>query len=193
MDRAKRLDNDDPNEIKHEEDTRNMETPNDLFIGDQEETGEDHDQDDGEAIDDLSERISAILDGAGEEYDPGKEPLPDVPAYRPAFRRVETLGEMLFEQAACVFERSEYSDEFTQRLLRSIEDLKTPHYRDAKVLAFYGDSGVGMLIVPPINYVLPAHLTPGKSSLINSILDSPCLSPKVRCFVTPLRLTLTTE
>ena len=146
MSKAERHDDNKVPGIKDEPNASGIKSLKDVTQEDLAEDDEEPEQDDEEAVDDLQAKIDAIQKCIGEVYDPDIEPLPDVPAYRPAFRRVEALCEMVFEQASVVLEQSSFSDEYTRRLLHSIKDLQTPQYPEAKKIAFQGDSGVGMFM-----------------------------------------------
>ena len=132
--------------IKHEPNLSETKDSKDHAEADLGEDEEEFGQEDEEVIDDLQAKIEAIQGGIGETYNPRSEPWPDLPAYRKSFRKTESLCQMVFNQAALVLENSEYSDDFTRRLLQSIKDSQTFHCPEAKKIAFLGDSGVGTFV-----------------------------------------------
>lgn len=165
MEGATQPDNGIHSTVKEQVDADENAVPENHPGDDQEDNDEKADQIDAEDTDDLLERIDEILDGAGEPYDTNTEHLPNVPAYRKEFRNVDRKAEDLFDQAVSIFENAEYKDEFTQRLLKSLEEVKILQFPEPKVLAFFGDSGVGMLVILQSNETLPAHLNQAKAPL----------------------------
>ena len=91
----------------------------------------------------FQESFDAVLEGMGLPYNPDNELLPDLPAYRPSFRKVESSCAQVFEEAATLIEESDYSDDCTKQLHESIMEKKNLQYPEAKKIAFFGASGVG--------------------------------------------------
>ena len=112
----------------------------------------DDDFDDGE---EFREKVNAIKDAADTPYNSMNEALPKLPVYHPAFLRAEQICTELVEGAFIILKNAEYKDTRVLQLLQKASMSRTLEYPEPKLVGLIGDSGVG------------------KSSLINSLLDTP--------------------
>ena len=101
------------------------------------------------------DRVNAIKDGADTQYNPMSEKLPKLPVYHPSFLKAERYCIELMEGAALVLKNAEYKDTRILQLLEKSLNSTKLQYPRPRVVGLIGDSGVG------------------KSSLINSLLDTP--------------------
>lgn len=121
----------------------------------QNEESIDNSGDDFDSDEEFQDRVDAIKDGEDKKYNPTSESLPKLPAYHPSFIKAEKYCSELMEDAALVLKNAEYRDTRTLQLLEKALNSRSLEYPRPRTVGLIGDSGVG------------------KSSLINSILDTP--------------------
>ncbi len=115
--------------------------------------------DDGTGVEDeFKDEVEAIIQGFGIPYDPSNENTPNLPAYHPSFLKVEQFCAQLLEDAAQLLKTSEYKDAKLLDLQEQAVAKQTTSCPKPRRIGMVGDSGVG------------------KSSLINSLLDTPELA-----------------
>ena len=119
------------------------------------EASSDNNEDDFDGGEEFRDRINAIKDGADTKYNPMSEPLPKLPAYHPSFLKAVKYCSELMEGAALVLKNAEYKDTRILQLLEKASNSTKFEYPKPRIVGLIGDSGVG------------------KSSLINSLLDTP--------------------
>ena len=106
-------------------------------------------------VEEFRERVNVIKDAVDTPYNPMNEILPKLPVYHPAFLRAVQICTKLVEDAVVILKNAEYKDTRVLQLLRKAANSKTLKYPRPRMVGLIGDSGVG------------------KSSLINSLLDTP--------------------
>lgn len=122
----------------------------------QDYTSTDNEDDDNfNAGEEFRDRVEAIKEGAETQYNPMSEALPKLPAYHPSFVKAERYCSELMEDAALVLKNAEYKDTRISQLLEKAIRGQSLEYPKPRLVGLIGDSGVG------------------KSSLINSLLDTP--------------------
>ena len=145
--------------------------------GEEEDSEEDSEGDSDEQ--DLGEQIQEIIDGFDIPYDSSAEKLPSLPAFHPDFTQAELEYVEIVKKALNVVQNAKYQDEETVRLAQqglSIKDIKYPL---GTRIALIGNSGVGKQFSG--RYSAGNKLTfLGKSSVINSLFDTPKLASEVR-------------
>ena len=115
----------------------------------------DDEDDDDDAGEEFRARVDAIKDGADTEYNPLSEALPKLPMYHPSFLKAEKYCSELMQDAALLLKGAEYKDIRISQLLDKAANSQKLEYPKPRIVGLIGDSGVG------------------KSSLINSLLDTP--------------------
>lgn len=121
----------------------------------QDEMATDNSDDEFDAGEEFRERVNAIKNGADTGYNPMSEGLPNLPVYHPSFIKAERYCSELMEDAALVLKNAEYKDTRILQLLEKASSSQNLEYPKPRIVGLMGDSGVG------------------KSSLINSLLDTP--------------------
>lgn len=121
----------------------------------QDEMATDNSDDEFDAGEEFRDRVNAIKNGADTMYNPMSEALPKLPAYHPSFIKAERYCSELMEDAALVLKNAEYKDTRILQLLEKASSNQSLEYPKPRIVGLMGDSGVG------------------KSSLINSLLDTP--------------------
>lgn len=121
----------------------------------QNEACTDNSDDDFDFVEEFRDRVEAIKDGADTNYNPMSESLPKLPAYHPSFVKAERYCSELMEDATLVLKNADYRDTRVLQLLEKASNGQNLEYPKPRKVGLMGDSGVG------------------KSSLINSLLDTP--------------------
>ena len=147
--------------------------PSDLLNEDDEE---DHygSEDDAVIEEDFNERVHAIIEGFDTPYNPTNEALLALPTYHPSFAKVRGVCDGIVALAAELLQDPEFNDEQIREQLKSAQSFKYPPPRRIGIV---GEPGAGNL--EQLKYLSAANSRKGKSSLINSILDTPELALEV--------------
>ena len=125
----------------------------------------------------LQAEVGTIIAGIGRPYSAAKE-TPSLAAFHPSFQMVERICSEILGGAVWILQKSPYQHPETTKLLGSMLEHQTIAYPKAKRIGLMGDSGVGkMLYTPQRMQSDEQHI--GKSSLINSLLDTPGLAFQV--------------
>ena len=130
--------------------------------------------------DEFKDKLESICQGLEKAYSGNNEKLPNLPAYHPSFANVERICDEIYAGAAEMLRDSSYQDKSTESLLAKIRKHRSIVYPPAKRIGFLGDSGVGesWWLCTGLRHI---DSRKGKSSLINSILDTPGLAAQVGC------------
>ena len=152
-----------------------------------EESGSDDDDseielsdDDIGAHDEFKESMDVVHRGFNNPYDPSTEEIPNLPAYHPAFFNVEKLCQRLLGDAARMLKSSEYQDAKTRDLYEQAVGKQTITPPKPRRIGLVGDSGVGKdAFIVRTEQLRLIECMIGKSSLINSLLDTPQLAFQV--------------
>ena len=130
--------------------------------------------------DEFKDKLESISQGLEKAYSGNNEKLPNLPAYHPSFANVERTCDEIYAGAAEMLRDSDYQDKSTESLLAKIRKHRSIVYPPAKRIGFLGDSGVGesWRLCTSLRHI---DSRKGKSSLINSILDTPGLAAQVGC------------
>lgn len=135
--------------------------------------------DDVGILEEFKEKVDAVIKGFCNPYDPSTEAAPKFPAYHPSFSKVEKYCGELLTDAAELLKKSDYQDSRLLELGKHAELHQTLRFPRQRIIGLVGDSGVGRLPrIVSLSEITDYSL--GKSSLINSILDSPEIAPQVR-------------
>ena len=142
------------------------------------ETDIDLSDDDGEFLDEFKDKVNAVLQGFGTPYDPSNEATPMLPAYHPSFIKAEKLCVQLLDDLAQMLKSTDYKDAKLIDLYEQAMIKQTITYPKPRRIGVVGDSGVGSDFGSLRIVALTKGLI-GKSSLINSLLDTPELALQV--------------
>lgn len=133
------------------------------------------------AYEEFQDQINDHIARFSTRYNPRNERLPLLAAYHPSFKKVEDHCTELMKDAAALLQDSDYKDRRTAQLLEQAMASQTPKYSLPRKIGLIGDSGVGMSDSQPEH--LSCYLVlKGKSSLINSLLDTPDIALSVSSF-----------
>lgn len=146
----------------------------------EEEVSEEEEQSDGDEddLDALNEQIQERIDDFDCPYDSTSEALPPHPAFHADFMQVEHDYVDIVGKAINHLQSAKFQDAETARLVGMGLSIKEIKYSSGTRVALIGNSGVGT--VPRNQYTSGHKLTSaGKSSVINSLFDTPELAPQV--------------
>lgn len=148
--------------------------------GEEEEVseGEEQSDDDEDDLEALDEQIQERIDDFECPYDSTSEVLPSHPAFHPGFMQVEQDYIHIVDKAVNHLQSTKYQDAETARLIGMGLSIKEIKYASGTRVALIGNSGVG---TAPRNRHISGHrlTSVGKSSVINSLFDTPELAPEV--------------
>lgn len=111
---------------------------------DNEEESEEESEEDNEELDAIGEKVKFMVDGMNQKYDSSTEPLPDLPAYHPAFESIERYRSEIMTEAIDILKSSIYKDAETAQLLGHALTLQEINYPRDRRVALIGDSGTGV-------------------------------------------------
>ena len=126
----------------------------------------------------LRAEVGNTIAGIGKPYSAASE-TPRLAAFHPSFRMVERMSSEILGGGAWILQKSAYEHAETAKLLESMLRHQVIAYPKPKRIGLMGDSGVGEMLYTPRGRKSDKRNI-GKSTLINSLLNTPGLAHQVR-------------